>query len=523
MEPHIPNSRRRSSISDRLLSLPMDLSSGATSHGLCEDLSISESHRKVQGEVRAQGKSCGYTTMIDMLPDDVLLDILDFHRIIESGFRLWSLRLAHVCRQWRQIIFASPHRLHIQLRCTYGTPVRRLLGCWPAFPIDVDYDRGKGIPFSDEDNILAALEHSDRVCRLALHIRAPQLAKLVTVIRKPFPVLTNLQLSVKGWDPSGPPVLPSGSLGGSAPCLQELYIRAVLFQELPTFLSSARDLVTLHLPSIPPADYISPEVMVACLATSTKLRYLYLGFQWDTSPHGRIDPATVTRTVLPALTYFEFQGVCDYVEDLVARIDCPCLNGIDLSYLEPSFGFQVSEIFKFINRSEDPQLTLFDRVDVRFDSSLGRTTTLKFSTPHHIPIYISLIGQDLGQVFQVFSQLTAKLSNVRHLFIDGSWRQGPEIGRAELVQFLHQFTTTQTLHVSQKSAKRIALALKSVDGEMAAKLLPALDLLCLEDQPVSSVAKFCAVRRLSGRPVTFFRTKTKFWEFSNRLQPYLSE
>ncbi|KAH8982447.1 hypothetical protein EDB86DRAFT_2970429 [Lactarius hatsudake] len=296
----------------------------------------------------------------------------------------------------------------------------------------------------------------------------------------------------------------------------------MLFQELPTLLLSARHLVTLHLLRIPPVGYISPEVMVACLATSTKLRYLYLEFEWDTSLHanGLIGPATVTRTVLPALTYFEFQGVCDYVEDLVARIDCPWLNGIDLSYLESSSGFQVSEIFKFIDRSEDPQLTLFDSVDVRFDSSLGRTTTLNFSLSHDIPIYISLIGQDLRLVFQVFSQLTARLSNVRHLFVDGSWRQGPEIGRAELVQFLHQFTTTQTLYVSRERAKRIALALKDADGEMAPRLLPALDLLCLEDQPVSSVAKFCAVRRLSGRPVTFVRTQTKFWD---RVEPYLSK
>ncbi len=49
-----PNTHRQSSISDHSLS---DSSSGATSHGPCEGLNISQSHRKIQGEVRDQGTS----------------------------------------------------------------------------------------------------------------------------------------------------------------------------------------------------------------------------------------------------------------------------------------------------------------------------------------------------------------------------------------------------------------------------------------------------------------------------------
>jgi len=78
----------------------------------------------------------------------------------------------------------------------------------------------------------------------------------------------------------------------------------------------------------------------------------------------------------------------------------------------------------------------------------------------------------------------------------------------------------QALYVFGDCLGNFALALEGVDGEMTAGLLPALDLLCLEDRPVSSVAEFCAARRLSGRPVTFVRTQR---EFDERLKSYLSK
>ena len=132
-------------------------------------------------------------------------------------------------------------------------------------------------------------------------------------------MLTTLQLSLNRW--IGPYlVIPSGFLGGSAQCLQEVHLDTVLLQGLPTLLSSARDLVTLHLTDIPPTGYISPEGMAAYLAALTKLEDLYIRTLDSLLPH-RIDTAPATWTVLPALTSIGFGNVCNYVEDLMARID----------------------------------------------------------------------------------------------------------------------------------------------------------------------------------------------------------
>jgi hypothetical protein len=54
--------------------------------------------------------------------------------------------------------------------------------------------------------------------------------------------------------------------------------------------------------------------------------------------------------------------------------------------------------------------------------------------------------------------------------------------------------------------------------ETVIDVLPSLELICLEAQPVPSFEKFVAVRRLSGRPVTIVNTMT---EFSKSLESYL--
>jgi hypothetical protein len=52
---------------------------------------------------------------IDMLPEVALLKIFDFHaNEDEEQIEAWHT-LVHVCRKWRNIVFASPCRL--DLRC----------------------------------------------------------------------------------------------------------------------------------------------------------------------------------------------------------------------------------------------------------------------------------------------------------------------------------------------------------------------------------------------------------------------
>ena len=461
-----------------------------------------------------------YKTSITILPDDVMLDIFDFIRIANISLGphydyAWGWkRLALVCRRWRQLIFASPLRLCLQLRCQRRvyrvTPFCTPLSRWPAsFPIAIDFHDGLAERL-DEDNAIAALKHPNRVCLLAILASPFRMEKLATIIREPFPALTKLQLSL-GYSDS--PVLLNRFLPvGGAPCLQELHLDAVSFNNLPEFIHEAPNLVTLHLKRMLESHWVPPAGMALCLSSLTKLRSLFFGFETYTPlqvPDRLTRQAPAIRAVLPALTSIRFDYVCSYVEDLVSQIDCPRLSNIYLRYLHDQDGsfvnVQDSQIFNFINRSEDPCLTLFNEVIVDVDFS---AIHLKFCHESHVPIFFQFEDCFRGafHIVQVFSQLSAKLSNVRHFSIDSCEQfQGLEISRTDWVHILRSFTSLQTLFLSPGNVKYLAPAL---DEETT--LLPALDLLCFENAPANFGAKFCEDRRLSDRPVTFVRNQLEF-------------
>ncbi|KAH9975120.1 hypothetical protein BGW80DRAFT_131807 [Lactifluus volemus] len=211
---------------------------------------------------------------IKALPDEVLLEIFNCCRVaaMEAPYfwsRLWAYtwyKLVHVCRRWRYVVLSSPLGLDLRLYCTDRTPVRKTLDVWPPFPIEIrSYHFG--------DNIIAALEHRDRVCYLDF---VPSLysnfERLVTVMGNPFPALKQLRLVGKGVAP----VLPVTFLGGSAPNLRSLSLNGVAFPTLPQLLLSCKDLSELCLHNIPYLGDISPESMAISLSSLTRLTRLII-------------------------------------------------------------------------------------------------------------------------------------------------------------------------------------------------------------------------------------------------------
>src|SRR6266702_67544 len=445
--------------------------------------------------------------MINVLPDNVLLEIFDLCRIDEvttSSLLPWKWhRLAHVCRTWRDIIFGSSHHLNLEFLCTYGTPVRNTLGYLPALPIVIHFPGY--IEDSDEDNIIVALEHPDRVHVLKLNMPCSLSEKVATVTQMPFPALTHLRLESKDRPI---PVLPDAFLGGCAPRLQKIYLDGIPFPAAPTLLLSARDLVDVDLRDITDAGYISPEAMAASLAVLPRLKYLTLGFRWGTSYPNRIRlPPITRRAVLPALTRFHFDGLREYLEDFVVQIDAPQLSRIGIGYLDEDEDVnpQNPQLFKFIDRSEILKLSRFRHAD------LGITPRTAI---------IELWGQSSlftlsarGGTSQVLGQISGLLSGVDRLSISAYDGLGPDTLWLEL---LRPFTAVKALSVQERLSWGVALALKDVTGARAAEVLPALELLCLENRSVTYVNEFVAARQNMGRPVTFV---DKVREFQERLDP----
>src|SRR6266581_2643183 len=113
---------------------------------------------------------------IRSIPNEVLLEIfVSFRQSFEHEGdyeRIWNsnkgwFKLAHVCREWRQIVLTSPSRLHLRLLLTEhrsgrAFAIRRL----PPLPIVVDYRSGAWLA-QTQLRMISALSYPDRVCGIA--------------------------------------------------------------------------------------------------------------------------------------------------------------------------------------------------------------------------------------------------------------------------------------------------------------------------------------------------------------------
>ena len=426
------------------------------------------------------------------------------------------------------------------------TPFRKNNSCWPDFPLTLEYTIYPK-ENKDVDNLIAALEQPDRVHLINLWITSldSRADEVLEKMKVPFPALTHLELTgpselpYEGNDYEGI-VLPHGFLGGSAPCLQYLHfeaVNAILFQELPKPLLSARNLTTLQLEDIPDYfGYISPEAMARALAGSSKLRTLSINFRFpDEHPNSneglkhrrRLEPPT--RAVLPALTKFEFSGESAYLEDILTQIDMPSVEDIKIKY--SLLEVDVHELSRFIGRTEHLGLAQFRRAQVDFDvgTAYSHITHIKLDQAQgerrqvHFLLGMSISdlegSPDLDDLVtcmtRVLGQLTALLSNVGHLSFNGheAWNKNRNrLDDSNLLLLLHLFPAVETLYVSRLLTRHIATVLANVDEERVNKVMPALRSLQFGNgyEPVGTTERFLSLRQLSGHPVAVVNTDTQY-------------
>ena len=313
---------------------------------------------------------------VDILPDLVLLEIFDCYLLQSQeeaddyllDVEAWHT-LVHVCQRWRAIVFGSPHRLNLRLFFTNGTPVRETLAVWPPLPIIVWQSSNE----TGLDNLVEALEYNDRVCEISLsEVPSPQSEEALAAMQQPFPALRELGLRWQDDETDeideAAPVVPDSFLGGNAPRLQHLDFYRFPFPGLPRLLSSATDLVHLYLWKIPHSGYFSPEAMVDCLSALSKLEVLWLGFE---SPLARLfqdsQRTPSIRSVLPFLTHFKFKGASKYLENLVAPIDAPLLDSLEIVFFHQLI-LDTPQLAQFVTRTSNVKAPVEAHVVFSYDS-----------------------------------------------------------------------------------------------------------------------------------------------------------
>jgi hypothetical protein len=211
------------------------------------------------------------------------------------------------------------------------TPVRDALDVWPPLRLAI-HDRPSSSDSLDDIIALLRVEHSDRnrVCRISLwYLNSSQLEKVSAAIQDSFPELTYLSPHSRE---ETVPLLPDSFLDGTTPRLEYLELACIPFLGLQKLHLPAPHLVDLHLLRIPHSGYFSPEAMLTVLSALTNLQYLWLGFE---SPQSRPDWASrrpPKRSLLPVLTYFSFNGVSEYLDNLVECVDAPRLKDLDIPF-----------------------------------------------------------------------------------------------------------------------------------------------------------------------------------------------
>ena len=443
-----------------------------------------------------------------MLPDVALLTIFDFYVHEELGhfgdpLEAWYT-LVHVCREWRNLVFGSRRRLNLRLLCTYITSVKKMLDIWPPLPLILRSD-GESEAIWDVDNIVAALEHNDRVHELSFFgFSSSLLEDVLTKLQQPFPALTHLVLQ---YGNDSMLVDPDSFLGGSAPSLRSLLLDSIPFPGLLKLLLSTTHLADLRLWNISHSGYISSEAMVTALSTLTSLERLWLEFESpiypdQKSPH----PPLLTRAILPALTELLFSGVGEYLEDLVARIDAPLLHDLDITFFHQPM-FDTPQLAQFISRT--PKFRAHDELHVDLsDRKVSVTLTQASDQRVHLQV-ICRPPHQLLSLAQVCSSSfpCAFISAVKYLYIEGRyWRKG-DIKRSRWLEFFQPlaFTAVKGLYLSQQLASSIVLALQKLTGERVTEVLPSLETLFLETFPSGpvedAIVRFVAARQLAGHSI----------------------
>ncbi|KAI0282695.1 hypothetical protein BC826DRAFT_265262 [Russula brevipes] len=412
---------------------------------------------------------------IQMLPDDILLEIFDHHRLAAPDYSLfepWGWhRLAHVCQRWRSVIFASPRRLNLRLVYTYRKPARKTLDCWPPLPISIWYPRMvlyQPLYPADEENVIAALKYPDRICEINLTLTRPLLEKLTPLMQDPFPVLEYLQLGSRDMMEM---VLPSTFLGGFTPRLRRIDLNGTPFPTLPQLLLSATNLVSLRLHEVPSTGYFSPEALVTGLDATPKLEVLEIYFLHPTSSHVQGSPPlhSQVRAALPKLTELHFTGDNGYLESLVARIDAPSVEQFGIKLFDQR-AFELSQLAEFIGLTEELKSSSYRTSVWLWEYGLSITHFFGRSSQRgtfRLQLSCAELSRQVPLLISVCGQLSLLVSSVEHLDIEVDqvlsdlW---DETDTAQWLELLTLFSNVRRLELIGALVSSIASVLEQFAG-----------------------------------------------------------
>jgi len=392
--------------------------------------------------------------------------------------------------------------------------VKTSLNIWPPFPISVIGFSFKKVDEKGEENLIAALEHRDRISDLVIYDQAGiSLKRLVVVMQEPLPALTDLYIGT--FHLESPVTLPDAFLGGYAPHLQTFSLQRVAFPAFPKFVLHATHIVFLSLYEIPDPWYtsVSPEAIATCLAALPDLETLIIGFRSPPSSPLQTTPPPRRRSVSPVLTSFRFKGVSEYLEGVIARIDTPHLDKLRIEFFMDLI-FDIPQLHRFIGRTT--RLWPLNPAQLQFSGDA--ITIFLGSSPIRLELGILCEEPDwqLSSVTQVSNEHSPLLSQVEQLDICESpsieLAGKNEVDSSQWIELFRPFSAVRSLYVSETLEPLVAAALGELTGERTMEVLPALGNISLDEPEPSGSARyamesFVVARQVLDHPIVLLRRK----------------
>jgi hypothetical protein len=431
---------------------------------------------------------------ICILNDDVLLNIFHLYRLgvpdeyedrngkqtFDWGRQRWWYMLAQVSRRWRHVILGSPSRLDLHLLCTYGVPVADMLAHSPPLPLIVSYiDPDREMTTEDEEGVLLALLHSDRVRRISLKTPASKLGKFITALDDQFPILERVYMRPQSKEDTRL-IFPQTF---QAPHLRHLNL---VYTALPTrspLLTTTGDLVTLRLMGIPRSAYFPPGFILARLSLLPQLERLGIAFHSPLPNRDVVkqlwDIPTMTHVTLPNLRLLIFGGVSTYIEGLLERIGAPVLDTLQIRLFN-QLTFTVPRLSQFLQASEN---RTFHTVELAFKSHfvhfIADPHRSEWNPPLRLEIMCRHLDWQVASAVQILGTISPVLSVVENLTLsygehDPPSEQHNEIDRTQWHELLRPFGNVKTLYVENNLVEELSHSLCPEEGEVSLALLPNL-------------------------------------------------
>jgi hypothetical protein len=203
-----------------------------------------------------------------------------------------------------------------------------------------------------------------------------------------------------------------------------------------------------------------------------------------------------------------FKGVCEYLDDLVARIDAPQLNRLYITFFNDII-FDAPHFIQFISRTPLKPLEIAHVVFGYHAARVSFSQTFGYGSLE-VRITCRELDWQVSSLEQVCTSCLPPLSRTEDLYIHPDPHSQPhwqdDIENSLWLELLHPYTALKSLHLSKEFVPRIAPALQELVGNRTTEVLPNLQNILLEElkpsEPVQEgIEKFVAARQLSGHSI----------------------